>query len=254
MATSTHLLLGDCFSLLPTLQVESVDALITDPPYCSGGLSASERARDPVAKYEQSGTRNSRMSFAGDQKDQRSWTRWTAEWLRACYPLLRTGAPFAIFCDWRQLPALSDAVQMADLIWRGIAVWDKTTRTRPVRGRPRNQAEYIVWGSKGPMSTDRQAAVLPGVHSEAVRQRDKHHLTGKPVGVMRWLCGMCEPGGSILDPFAGSGSTGVAAVLDGYRFFGVERDPYYYDIADKRLAAARRGVILTAAETLRQAA
>ena len=254
MATSTHLLLGDSFSLLPTLEVESVDALITDPPYCSGGVSASERARDPVTKYEQGGVRNSRVTFSGDQKDQRSWTRWTSEWLRACYPLMRTGAPFAIFCDWRQLPALSDAVQMADLLWRGVAVWDKTVRTRPVRGRPRNQCEYIVWGSKGPMSTDREAAVLPGVHMEAVRQRDKHHLTGKPVGVMRWLCGLCEPGKLILDPFAGSGSTGVAAALAGYRFIGIERDPHHYAIAEKRLNAASRGIILTAAETLRQAA
>lgn len=254
MATPFQLLLGDAFTLLPTLKPNSVDALITDPPYCSGGLTASERARDPVTKYEQGGQRTTKASFEGDLKDQRSWIRWTSEWLRACYPLLRTGAPFAVFCDWRQLPALSDAVQMADLVWRGIAVWDKTTRTRPVRGRPRNQSEYIVWGSKGPMSTDRAAAVLPGVHSEPVRQHDKHHLTGKPVGVMRWLCGLCEPGKLILDPFAGSGSTGVAAGLDGYQFIGIERDRYYHDIAQMRLRAAARGIVLTADKTIRRAA
>lgn len=241
---------ADAFEELPRLQ-PGVDALVADPPYCSGGLFAGDRARCPVTKYEQTATKASKAAFEGDQKDQRSWTRWTVEWLRECYRLLRPGAPFAIFTDWRQLPALTDAVQMADFVWRGVAVWDKTEGTRPVRGRPRNQCEYIVWGSKGTMPTDREVGTLPGVHREAVRQADKHHLTGKPVGVMKWLCGLCEPGGLILDPFAGSGSTGVAALLAGYRFIGIERDLYYHGIATKRLEAAAQGVVLSSAETIR---
>lgn len=248
--THFHLMQGDAFKLLPNLEPESVDALIADPPYCSGGLFASDRAKDPVSKYEQSGQKHSKATFAGDQKDQRSWTRWTSEWLRECYRLLRPGAPFAVFIDWRQLPAMSDAVQMADLVWRGVAVWDKTERTRPVRGRPRNQCEYVVWGSKGPMPIERNTKILPGLHRELVLQSDKHHLTGKPVGVMRWLCELAEPGSLILDPFAGSGSTGVAALLAGYRFIGIERDSYYHGVARQRLEAASRGVILSAAETI----
>lgn len=249
-----QLLHGDAFKLLPNFEAESVDALIADPPYCSGGLFAGDRAKDPVSKYEQSGQKRSKASFEGDQKDQRSWTRWTSEWLRECYRLLRPNAPFAVFIDWRQLPAMSDAVQMADLIWRGVAVWDKTERTRPVRGRPRNQCEYIVWGSKGPLPIDRNTAILPGVHREPVLQNDKHHLTGKPVGVMHWLCGFCEPGSLILDPFAGSGSTGVAALLAGHRFLGIERNAYYHEVAQQRLEAASCGVILSATQTIGQSA
>jgi site-specific DNA-methyltransferase (adenine-specific) len=243
------LALADAFSALPKMEAGSVDALITDPPYSSGGLHVGDRTRDPVAKYEQSGQRASRSSFGGDQKDQRSWTRWTADWLRECFRVLKPGAPFAIFTDWRQLPALSDAVQFADLSWRGVAVWDKTEGTRPCPGRPRNQSEYIVWGSKGPMSTARQAPVLPGVHREPVKQDDKHHLTGKPVGVMRWLVRLAEPSSLILDPFAGSGTTGVAALLDGHTFVGFERDEYYHGIALRRLEAARSGCVLTSKDT-----
>lgn len=166
--------------------------------------------------------------------------------LRMAQPLLQSharGQPVRGF--FRLAPAaLTDAVQMADLIWRGIAVWDKTSSCRPQRGRPRNQAEYIVWGSKGPMPLSRRAPTIEGVHREYQSRGDKHHSTGKPVGVMRWLCSLCEPNGLILDPFAGSGTTGVAAVLDGYRFIGVERDPRYFAVAERRLQAASSGEIL----------
>lgn len=226
-----------------------VDALIVDPPYCSGGLHMGDRTRDPVTKYEQTGTVNSKASFAGDQKDQRGWVRWTTEWLRECYRVMRPGAPFAIFIDWRQLPSLTDAVQMADLVWRGVAVWDKTESTRPQPGRPRSQAEYVVWGSKGHLSTKRPAPVLPGVFCERVRAADKHHLTGKPVATMRWLAGLCDEGGLILDPFTGSASTGVGALLEGRRFLGIERDPGCCEIGQRRLKAAADGLILSAQQT-----
>ena len=81
--------------------------------------------------------------FDGGSKDQRSWTRWAAEWLADARKLCRPGAPVCMFIDWRQLPTASDALQWADWIWRGTAVWDKGN-SRPQKGRFRQQAEYIV--------------------------------------------------------------------------------------------------------------
>ena len=63
------------------------------------------------------------------------------------------------------------------------------------------------------------------------------HPTVKPIALMRWLCRLVTPkGGLILDPFTGSGTTGCAAVLEGFRFIGVEREPEYAAIAEKRIA------------------
>ena len=244
-----RLILADCLDILPLLPAASIDALITDPPYSSGGLYASERSATSRRKYEQTTLLKHRTDFAGDQRDQRAWTRWCVEWLRLVYRALKPGAVVAIFSDWRQVPALTDALQMADLVWRGTAVWDKTEGARPVPGRPRNQSEFILWGSKGTLSRDRPVPVLPGVHREPVRQQDKHHLTGKPLALMRWLCKLCVPGGLILDPFAGSGSTGAAALLEGRRFLGIERDARYHAIAEKRLGGAASGLVLTAAQS-----
>jgi site-specific DNA-methyltransferase (adenine-specific) len=64
-----------------------------------------------------------------------------------------------------------------------------------------------------------------------------HHPTVKPIALMRWLCRLVTPkGGLILDPFTGSGTTGCAAVLEGFRFVGIEREAEYVEIAEKRIA------------------
>jgi site-specific DNA-methyltransferase (adenine-specific) len=71
--------------------------------------------------------------------------------------------------------------------------------------------------------------------------RRNHHPTVKPTDLMRYLCRLVTPpGGVVLDPFTGSGSTGKAAVLEGFRFIGIERDPQYIEIARARVAAVRR--------------
>jgi site-specific DNA-methyltransferase (adenine-specific) len=66
-----------------------------------------------------------------------------------------------------------------------------------------------------------------------------HHPTVKPTALMRYLCRLVTPpGGVVLDPFAGSGSTGKAAILEGFRFIGIEREAEYVEIAKARIAAA----------------
>jgi DNA modification methylase len=69
--------------------------------------------------------------------------------------------------------------------------------------------------------------------------RANFHPTVKPVDLMRWLCRLVTPpGGIVLDPFMGSGSTGIAAVRERFRFVGIEQSPEYFEIACKRVAAA----------------
>ena len=63
-----------------------------------------------------------------------------------------------------------------------------------------------------------------------------HHTTCKPINLMRWLCNLFAPkNGVILDPFSGSGTTGCAAIMDGFRFVGIENDPEYVEISQARL-------------------
>ena len=80
-------------------------------------------------------------------------------------------------------------------------------------------------------------------HDDARREsgqpRRNHHPTVKPTDLMRYLCRLVTPpGGTVLDPFTGSGSTGKAAMLEGFRFIGIEREPEYVEIARARISAA----------------
>ncbi len=87
-----------------------------------------------------------------------------------------------------------------------IALQEPAVGVRPQLGRFRNQAEYVGWGSKGNMRNGRR---------ESVRKADKQHLTGKPSDLVRQLIRVCEEGGHMLNPFAGYGTTLVAADLEG---------------------------------------
>lgn len=257
--TSHHTLLqGDCLQILPTLDADSVDAIIADPPYSSGGFTRGDRTNQPTnAKYTQHGTQTIRPEFAGDNRDQRSWITWTAIWLTMALRVAKPGAYLLMFTDWRQLPAATDAFQAGGWVWRGIVVWDKTEAARPPNTAYfRHQAEYILWGTKG--STN-PAATGPwdGVIRLPVTQADKHHVTGKPTDLLRRLVQVCPPGGTILDPFMGSGTTGVAARMEGRRFIGIEIEPAYSDIAQRRITqthAAERDLPLFGAPALAAAA
>ncbi len=76
--------------------------------------------------------------------------------------------------------------------------------------------------------------------SEGLSERNTH-ICVKPIEMMRYLCRLVTPlGGVVLDPFMGSGSTGVAALREGFRFIGIEREQEYYDIAQQRIEHAAK--------------
>ena len=227
---------GDTLSLLRSFAPGSFDALITDPPYASGGSKPAEKSRTTNQKYSSLKSDSPFPDFDGDQKDQRSWTRWMAEWLSDARRVCKPGSPICLFIDWRQYPAITDALQWAGWIWRGCAVWDKLT-CRPQKGRFRQQSEFIVWGSNGPLPIGRPVECLPGVFRYANPQ-NRIHVTEKPLQLMRDLVKICVPGGRILDPFCGAGTTVLAALLEGYEAVGIEVTDAYYKLGSDRVRLA----------------
>jgi site-specific DNA-methyltransferase (adenine-specific) len=228
---------ADAMQVLLAIPTATVNALITDAPYSSGGMFRGDRAMSTRDKYVQSGQRHALQDFTGDNRDQRSFRYWCDLWLAQCRRASVIGAPVCLFTDWRQLPVTTDALQSAGWVWRGLVPWDKTEAARPQVGRFRNQAEYVVWGSNGPMKGDPNVGVLPGAFRVAVSHKDKHHQVGKPTKLMEQIVRICPPGGTVLDPFMGSGTTGVACVRQGRRFIGCEVDPHYFGVARERIEA-----------------
>ncbi|MEU8279798.1 site-specific DNA-methyltransferase [Microbispora bryophytorum] len=230
---------GDALAVLPTIDPSSVDLVLADPPYNSGGRSNSERAGQSArGKYVSSDAGHDLADFPGDNRDQRSFGYWLTLVLAECLRASRPGASALVFCDWRQLPATSDALQAGGWTWRGIVPWHKPI-SRPQRDGFRRECEYVLWGSHGQPHRHAEPLYLPGlVHGSQPRGRGRVHITQKPVDVLRQLIQICPAGGTVLDPFAGSGSTGVAAVLEGRSFIGVELTQHYADLARQRIAEA----------------
>ena len=153
---------GDSLQIIRQFEPNSFDAIITDPPYASGGSSQTTKNRSTSEKYSSMSKEKALPDFDSDQMDQLSWMFWTAAWLQDARRIAKPGAPVCLFIDWRQLPAMTLALQWAGWTWRGVAVWDKVA-SRPQKGRFRQQSEYIVWGSNGKMPLERNVGCLPGV-------------------------------------------------------------------------------------------
>ena len=99
---------GDTLKLVKAFQPGIFDAVITDPPYASGGTKQNERNRTTNQKYSSMSAANALPDFDGDNKDQRSWTHWMAEWLYDVRKACKKGAPICLFIDWRQYPSITD--------------------------------------------------------------------------------------------------------------------------------------------------
>lgn len=214
-----------------------LDAVITDPPYASGGNTQRNKAT-PASKYMLTGTAKQYPDFDNDTRDMRAHFIWSLEWMREAYRVTRRRGWMMCFSDWRQIPLTSDALQVAGWTVRGMVVWDKTEASRPSLGMFRNQAEYILIATKGTLPAEQARTVRTtpaGVFRHYLTPSNKQHMTGKPVPLMAHLMQVLAPGSRILDPFAGAGSTVLAAAELGHDCVGVEMDPRYADIAAARL-------------------
>lgn len=193
---------GDALAVLQSFPPLCVDAVITDPPYSSGGLMLSARQADPAVKYQNNGTVKTYPPMFGDNRDQRSFIMWATLWLAECWRVARDGSPLLMFSDWRH----------------------------------RREAEFVIFASKGRLGY-RGPRCLPGLYAHTVDHKKKNHLTSKPVELLRELMEVVPEGGTVLDPFIGGGSTAEAARDTGRTCIGVELSPDYAAITAQRVAS-----------------
>lgn len=227
---------GDASLIIPTLRDThgAFDAVVADPPYSSGGMVRGDRSQSTRSKYVRSDAKRQLTDFTGDNRDQRGYLAWSNLWMGEARDALIPGGILAAFTDWRQLPITTDALQVAGLIWRGIIPWYKPG-SRHTRCRPANLCEYIVWGTNGPRPLNVPGAETMSGFWQERAPRDRVHQTQKPNGLMEWLVGVAGEGGLVLDPFAGSGSTLLAAAQTGRRAVGIELSEHYCEVIATRL-------------------
>lgn len=227
---------GDAVTVLPDIAPPaSVDVVITDPPYSSGGYTRGDRQSKPSGKYQQSKLRNY-VEFSGDNRDSIPWGFWCIMWMSHCFEAIKPGGYMLMFTDWRHLPMAANVLQVSGFVWRGLIAWDKTESMRaPHKGYFCHQCEYLVWESKGPINKEYFHGPWPGAYRRRVLQRDKHHMTGKPTPLMRDLVKCCPANGIVLDPFAGSGTTVIACEQTSRRWIAADIGHVFCDKVVERL-------------------
>ncbi|MFL5327384.1 MAG: DNA-methyltransferase, partial [Gemmataceae bacterium] len=250
-----QIICGDALVELTRLPANSFDAILTDPPYSSFSTSSSGTGSRYLTSKKWAESRNRGSAgitcpdFAGEQRDPRAWLKWASLWLSECYRLAKPGALCAVFSDWRQLPNLTDAIRVAGWTWRGILVWDKTNAVRPVKGAFANQCEFIGVAFKGKPALA-GIGPYPGSYFRQQAPRQRVHQVQKPLELCEWILQVSRPGGRVLDPFAGSSTSGVAALNTGRSFLGIEMTREYFEVSRRRLRQAERDLSRTDLDAL----
>lgn len=223
---------GDCLQVLSTFESDCVDAVICDPPYCSGAVSEASRT---AAKGQ--GLRSENLTrfgwFVGDNMGTAGLVFLLRSVAIESLRVLKGSGSLLMFCDWRMVPNLIPAIESAGFRYQNLIVWDKTHMGLGQGFRAQHElVMHMTCGSpeyhsKGSSNVLKCKRVSPG---------ERKHQTEKPVNLMEQLiCVVSPPGGVVADPFMGSGSTGVACVRTGRGFVGIEAGGENFDTAATRI-------------------
>ena len=203
---------GDCLELMKDIPDESVDMILTDPPF---GMNFK------------SGFRNFEKIINDNNLD------WVDEFVEGIYRISKNDTAHYMFTSFHNIDVFKRAIEKKFKI-KNLLTWVKNnTSMGDLKGDFAPKTEFIIFFQKGRklINGKRDSNVL-----EYKRTGNKLHPTQKPVDMLEFLIEkFSNEHDTILDPFMGSGSTGVAALNTGRKFIGIELDDKYFEIAKERI-------------------
>jgi DNA modification methylase len=222
-------MLGDCLERMKEIESGSVDMILTDPPYeisNSGGGMMERDNRDFIRNIDRLGMCKSGFDVVN--------------FLNTCMIKFNHKHFFCgvFFCSMKQLSAYICWAEKNKL-QVGVGVWHKSNPAPLCNFKYLNDVEYWVYikGNKSKILGNYHSKSM--VYRSKINNKDKKlylHPTIKPVEILeKFLLNHSLEGATILDPFMGSGSTGVAAKNLNRNFIGIELDPGYFEIAKRRI-------------------
>lgn len=228
------LLHAETLETMRQLPADHFAAVVTDPPYCSGGFT--EQARRTAKKQGvQAGGENAANWFQNDDMSTGGLVWMLREVATQSQRVLVDGGSLLLFTDWRMVPILAPALESAGLHFRNLITWNKGAPGMGNGFRPCH--EMILHLCKGqPKFYSHYGRNVIDVPRE--KSKGRHHPTQKPVALMRQLLEVvAPPGGHVLDPFMGAGSTGLACEMLGMHFTGIDREAHFVEAAAQRIQA-----------------
>ena len=207
---------GDCFEILA--EISGADAVITDPPYFLSLANDMYGKLNPWANLC-----NGAFFVKG--------------WLSLCLEAPKTDCVVWSFTNWQGFAAFQKAGYETGCPVRSLLVWDKDTLGPGVIGL-RPSYELVAMFARGKFKISNRSVSDIFRCAKGGCQSDAHPAQ-KPLPLLGHLVKISSaPNNIIIDPFMGSGSTGVAAVKHGRKFIGIEQDPKWFDVACGRIQEA----------------
>lgn len=225
---------GNSLEVMGDIKNNSIDTIITDPPY--------NISRD---------NNFTTMGRAGIDFGEWDKNFNLTEWLQIAEPLLKKGGNIIIFNSWKNMTTIVESLEANGFEVKDMIRWKKTN------AMPRNRDrrfitdyEIAVWavkkGGKWTFNRLSETYEIPEIVGGITPRSEKingGHPTQKPIYVMEWLIKrLTNEGDTILDPFMGSGTTGIAAKNLNRNFIGIELDNNYYNMACDRINNFRNEV------------
>jgi len=211
-------ILGDCLEVMKDIPDKSIDCIITDPPYGMNYRSSWRTATEKFKKIENDTNID-----------------WFPEFIKECYRVLKDNSHIYIFCNDYAISEFRNFTEKAGFKNKRTLVWVKNNHTSgDLLGDYANKTEFINYAQKGRrlLNGGRNTNVL-----EFSRVSKLQHPTQKPIDLNEFLIKKSTNENEIiLDPFAGSGTTGVACKNLNRNFILIEKEQEYIDIINKRLA------------------
>ena len=209
------LIQGDCLEVMKTLEAGSVDMILTDPPY---GMSFRSNYR--------------KKKYRGIKSDT------TLDWLdifaSECFRVAKNNTAHYVFCSFHNIDKFKRAFENQFKV-KNILIWEKNnTSMGDLAGDFAPKYEMILFLHKGRRTINgkRDANIL-----KFSKTGNNYHPTQKPVDMCEYLLAkFSDVGNTVLDPFMGSGTVGVACKNLNRDFIGIELDKTYFEIAKKRIA------------------
>ena len=215
-------ILGDCTQVLATIPDNSLDLLLTDPPY-GIDYESENREVNPFGKFE------------NDTLEKTLQTLDKA--LALAYGKLKENSHVYLFTSWKTYPFIQPIVAHYFVV-KNLLVWEKNNWTAGDLDANYGQIhEFILFAHKGRrhLNGRRDSSIL---HFDRVPENDRVHPTEKPLQLLEYLIEKSSlPGEVVCDPFAGVASTCLAAKQTGRTYLGIEIDTHWYEKGVERLAA-----------------
>ena len=225
---------GDCVEIMRAMHGTSVDAVITDPPYCSGGALEAQKNTGGQGHRSERLTAGDVEWFAADNMTTGGLIWLVRAVLVESRRVMKPNRSAFVFTDWRMVPHLAPAMESSGLRYRNMIVWDKLSAGLGMGFKPAH--EIILEYTNG--STE--YALKDGQNVIRVRRvtsAERDHACQKPLAVIAKLIDVAvPPGGTVLDPFMGAGSMLVAAKQRGRKAIGIELSEQHCESAARRCA------------------